>query len=233
MKSLSIIIPCFNEYSRLYKNLPIIAEYCDTLKDYELIFVDDGSTDNTLRLLQFFKPYAKNMHIITYTDNKGKGYAVRQGLKAATKDLVLFMDADLATDISCIAKVLKMSKTNKECVIIGNREDKKSKLKASPFRKFIGRTFVILQRIILRMNYPDTQCGFKLMSKSVIPKIVEDLQIDRWAFDVEILYLCKQNKIPVKSMPIIWTDVAGSKVHPIRDSWRMFTELIRIRRIHE
>lgn len=234
MKSLSIIIPCFNEYRRLYRNLPTITEYCDTLKDFELIFVDDGSTDNTLRLLQFYKPYARNMHIITYDKNMGKGYAVRQGLKAATKELVLFMDADLATDLSCIDKVMKMSKSmKKDFMIIGNREDKKSVIEASYFRKFIGRTFVLLQRVILGMNYPDTQCGFKLMSKSVIPKIVEDLQIDRWAFDVEMLYLCKQNRIPVKSVPVIWHDVAGSKVHPVRDSWRMFTELIRIRRIHE
>ena len=233
MKSLSIIIPCFNEYSRLYKNLPIIAEYCDTLKDYELIFVDDGSTDNTLRLLQFFKPYCKNMHIITYDKNGGKGYAVRQGLKVATKDIILFMDADLATDLSCIDKAMKMSKTiKKDFVIIGNREDKKSKVKASIFRKIIGRSFIILEQIILKMNYADTQCGFKLMSKNVIPKIVEDLQIDRWAFDVEILYLCKQNRIPVKSMPVIWHDVAGSKVHPVKDSWKMFIELIRIKRIH-
>lgn len=234
MKSLSIIIPCFNEYRRLYRNLPTITEYCDTLKDFELIFVDDGSTDNTLRLLQFYKPYARNMHIITYDKNMGKGYAVRQGLKAATKELVLFMDADLATELSCIDKVMKMSKSmKKDFMIIGNREDKKSVIEASYFRKFIGRTFVLLQRVILGMSYPDTQCGFKLMSKSVIPKIVEDLQIDRWAFDVEMLYLCKQNRIPVKSVPVIWHDVAGSKVHPVRDSWRMFTELIRIRRIHE
>lgn len=233
MKSLSIIIPCFNEYRRLYKNLPIITEYCDTLKDFELIFVDDGSTDHTLRLLQFYKPYARNMHIITYDKNMGKGYAVRQGLKAATKDVVLFMDADLATDLSGIDKAMKMSKSmKKDFMIIGNREDKKSVIEASYFRKFIGRTFVLLQRMILGMNYPDTQCGFKLMSKSVIPTIVEDLQIDRWAFDVEMLYLCKQNRISVKSMPVIWHDVAGSKVHPYRDSWKMFIELLRIRRIH-
>lgn len=233
MKSLSIIIPCFNEYRRLYRNLPIIAEYSDRLKDYEIIFVNDGSTDNTLRLLQFYKSYCKNMHIITYDQNRGKGYAVRQGLKAATKDLVLFMDADLATDLSTIEKAMKTSKIMpKDFMIIGNREDPKSVITASIFRKIIGRTFVLLQRIILGMNYADTQCGFKLMSKSIIPKIVEDLQIDRWAFDVEMLYLCKQNRIKVKPIPVIWHDVAGSKVHPIRDSWKMFTELIRIRRIH-
>jgi len=234
MKSLSIIIPCFNEYARLYKNLPIISEYCDRFKDIEIIFVNDGSTDNTLKLLNFYIKYNKTMKIISYEQNKGKGYAVRTGIKAATKDLILFMDADLATDLSCIEKAITKAKyMKKDFMLIGNREDKKSKVEASIFRTFIGRIFVILQRIILGMNYPDTQCGFKLMSKSVVKQISDDLQVDRWAFDVEMLYVCKQYHITVKSMPVIWHDVAGSKVHPMKDSYKMFLELLRIKRIHE
>ena len=237
MKSLSIIVPCFNEYVRLYKNLPTIIEYCDAhLKDYELIFVNDGSKDSTLRLLQFYKPYNARVKIITYTQNHGKGYAVRQGLKAATKELVLFMDADLATDLSCINDAINYAKkielVHKDFILVGNRELPDSKIVASPMRKFIGRTFNGLQYLILGINVSDTQCGFKLMSKSVIPKIVEDLRIDGWAFDVELLYLCKRNNVEIDCLPVIWHDVAGSKVHPLKDSFKMFNELIRIKRIH-
>jgi dolichyl-phosphate beta-glucosyltransferase len=166
----------------------------------------------------------------------GKGYAVRTGLRAATMDLVLFMDADLSTALSCILDALKyarrLDKIYKNYILIGNREVSDSIIIASPMRMIIGRIFNNLQYLILGLRMTDTQCGFKLMPKHIIPRIINKLMIDGWAFDVELLYLCEQNNIFIDCMPVIWHDVVGSKIHPLRDSWRMFIELLRIRIIH-
>lgn len=232
MKSVSIIVPCFNEYSRLTENLPKILRYCDTyIKDYELIFVNDGSTDKTLELLESYGPLIK---VITYVQNRGKGYAVRRGLRSANKELVLFMDADLATELKCINEAILRAEQipDKRFILIGNRELPDSHIIASPIRKFIGRTFNGLQYLILGINVSDTQCGFKVCTKNVIPLVVNDMQIDGWAFDVELLYLCKKRDVLIECIPVIWHDVAGSKVHPMKDSFKMFRELVRIKRIH-
>ena len=236
MKSLSIIIPCFNEYNRLSTNLPIIFDFCEKyLGEYELIFVNDGSTDDTQELLYEYVGHYK-FKIISYGLNMGKGYAVRMGLKAATKDLVLFMDADLSTALSCILDALKYSKTldkiYKNYIIIGNREVSDSIVIFSKWRQVIGRIFNNLQYLMLGLRVTDTQCGFKLMPKHIIPRIVDKLMIDGWAFDVELLYVCEQNNIFIDCMPVTWHDVVGSKINPVRDAYRMFIELIKIRIIH-
>lgn len=233
-KSLSIIIPCYNEHDRLTRNIPLILEYCDTnLLDYELLFVNDGSTDDTLKILQSINH--PKIHVRSYTPNRGKGYAVRTGLLAAGKDLALFMDADLATDLSCIKRALDTASwiPKNDLIIIGNRELPESIIIASPMRKFIGRVFNSLQYIILGIDISDTQCGFKMLTHDAIKTIVPKMRIDRWAFDVELLYLAQKYGILIEHIPVVWHDVAGSKVHPMTDSIKMFNELWRIRRMHK
>jgi dolichyl-phosphate beta-glucosyltransferase len=236
INSLSIIIPCFNEYDRLYKNLPLLVSFCYNNFagkgiDYEIIFVNDGSTDKTLKLLKSIKH--THFKIISYDKNMGKGYAVKRGLLASRMDRVLFMDADLATDLSCINTALITSNCIiKDFILVGNRELPESVVSTTTFRRLMGRMFSLIQYIIVGINVSDTQCGFKLMSKNVAHIIAKDLEINGWAFDIELLYLCKESNIIIESMPVIWVNGEGSKVHPIRDSIRMFKELIRIRRIH-
>jgi glycosyltransferase involved in cell wall biosynthesis len=229
--TLSIIIPCYNEGQKLVNNIQKINNYLSKNIPnliYEIIVVNDGSTDNTYKILESNIEKFKNTILCTYEQNKGKGGAVKEGVKKATYDWILFMDADLSTDLSAIKTVLQNTNNNK--IIIGSRRHKKTVLmkKQGLLRKIVGIGCIILTNIITNLWLLDTQCGFKAVKTSLAKKIIKKQTINKWAFDVEWLYIAKVNNIKAIEIPVIWDNDEDSKVSVLSSSINFFKDLFKI-----
>jgi dolichyl-phosphate beta-glucosyltransferase len=229
---LSIVIAAYNEENRIGESLLKIKAYLDARDtDYEIIVVDDGSTDDTKKVSADYKTKIANFKIINYPVNKGKGYALRQGVFASKGDAVLLTDADLSTPIDELARLLPLITGQEYDVVIGSRALETSKiLKKQPWwRQGMGKTFNRIVKILVLDGFNDTQCGFKLFSGEAAKSLFKDARIDRFAYDVEILALAKKNGYKISEMPVRWINSPESKVNPIFDSVQMFFDLVKIR----
>lgn len=239
MTDLSIIIPCYNEGIKLTNNLTTIEHFMGkTLPDisYEILVVNDGSTDHNTKIMFSNKPEnIEHIRFIGYDINRGKGAAVRYGIEHACGNWILFMDADLSTDLSAIVTLMGIIKCKETQFIIGSRRHKDSILTIpqGTVRRFIGNGCVIVTKIITGIRHNDTQCGFKAIEHNLAQHIIHKQTINRWAFDVEWLYIAKQNGISVKEIPVVWANDSESKVSPVKSSIRFIIDLIKIRKNKE
>jgi dolichyl-phosphate beta-glucosyltransferase len=229
---ISIIIPCYNEEARIGKTLFTIISYMKKQKKkFEIICVDDGSKDATVIIIKDVQRYHKNIRLLTGRPNRGKGYSVREGALAAKYDLLLFSDADLSTPISELKHLLVYAKSYD--LVIGTRTDvKKLKRRQPKYREIMGKTFSLLKRMILGMEFKDTQCGFKLFTKKA-KYLFKEQKVERFAFDVELLYLAQRDGLRIKEVPVIWLNDDRSKVSPFRDAPKMLLDVWKIKRMHK
>lgn len=231
-KMLSIVVPAFNEEIRLRRSLP---ELCDLARGFfpkfEIIIVDDGSFDRTADLVLSYGRQQPCIRLIRYEKNRGKGYAVRTGMLASKGDLVLFSDADLSTPFTEIEKLLFALECGAD-VAIGSRAVKESVLvKRQPlYRMLMGKTFNKFVQLFATPGVFDTQCGFKLFTKTAAFNIFNDCQIDGFGFDVEVLFLARKRGFLIHEVGVDWINDSDSRVHPITDSARMLRDLFVIRR---
>lgn len=228
---LSIIIPAYNEEKRIRKTIETIVAYLDRKKHtYELIVVNDGSTDKTKDVvLELAKDSGKKIKILDNSRNKGKGYSVKQGFLAASKEWVLFTDADLSTPIEELETCIRYA--GNAAVVIGSRNLPMSHIvvKQPFFRSMLGRIFPLFVRLLLLPEIYDSQCGFKLFRKDVAAAVAQRQRIDGFCFDAEQLYITKKLGFVIKEVPITWSNDERSKIRVIRDSFLMFFDLLRIR----
>jgi dolichyl-phosphate beta-glucosyltransferase len=232
---LTIVVPAYNEAARLGASLAKIVEYLHQyFESAELIVVDDGSTDDTAGVAE--KAVAKaervSTRVIRYEQNRGKGYAVRLGLLSAAADVVLFTDADLSTPITESPKLVDPILSGEFDVTFGSRALDRSLIGVhQPWRREQGgRLFNLLVRAATGLPFWDTQCGFKAFRMSVCRPLIESAQIDRFGFDVELIYVAQLAGLRLSEIPVRWNNDAASKVSVIRDSFRMVDEVWRIRR---
>jgi dolichyl-phosphate beta-glucosyltransferase len=237
---LSVIIPIYNEHNIIESSLKRITSYLSQKKyNYQLILVNDCSKDNSLSIIENFKNnfdlQTNNCEILIIKNakNMGKGFSVREGMIASKGEYVLFSDADLSSPIEESEKMLKCLQEGFN-ITIGNRNSIKSRLvkKQSKIRKLSGKVFNLFVKIVTKMQYDDTQCGFKCFDRFAIDKISQHLKINDFSFDVEILYLAFLNGLKVKEIPIVWENNENSKVKIISDSIKMFKSLMNIKKIH-
>ena len=225
MAEAAVTIPCYNEADRL--NCGAFLGFVREHRDVMFIFVDDGSTDNTGRLLESMsKSEVNNIRFITLERNQGKAEAVRQGTLsaiAAGAKYVGYWDADLATPLKAILELLAELKKNSHLVLVmGARVQLLGRtILRNRYRHYLGRVFATVTSFVLRMPVYDTQCGAKMfVASETVALAFRDPFISRWVFDVEILarLLCRGNIDPQVAFceyPLLeWHDVKGSKVKP-------------------
>ena len=224
---LSIVIPCYNEAKDIASNVDKVKSYLlDKKIDNEIILVNDGSKDNTKEVIESIN----GVKALSYEKNRGKGGAVKYGIENATGDYVLFMDADLSTDISAIEKVIELAPNYD--LVIGSRHAKDSviKKKQPVLRVFIGWCCRVLVNMNFHTKLKDTQCGFKALRTDIAKKIVEKQKITNFAFDVEYIYIAKLNNLSMCELGITWSDDRGSTVSPVKSSLKFFKDIGFIRR---
>ncbi len=234
-KTLSIIIPAFNEETRLGETTGKILAYLEREKPQsEVIVVDDGSTDKTAEIARQAAAAfpAVKTEVIRYETNRGKGYAVKTGLLAAKGDVALFSDADLSTPIEELPKLVEPIQNDEFDVTFGSRAlDRKLIGVRQPWRREQGgKVFNLIVKTLTGLPFWDTQCGFKAFNMEKFRPLLDVMKVDRFGFDVEFLYVAAYHKLRLKEIPVRWNHCEGTTVSVFRDSRRMFGEVGQIRR---
>ena len=227
---LSIIIPAYNEADRIEKTLREVDAYLQEQQlSYEVLVVDDGSTDGTENLIKQMSVQMPYLSLIQFPKNQGKGAAVKAGMLAVTGDLRLFMDADGSTHIRELTKLLPYAAEGFE-VVVGSRlvAGAVKKTKQNLAREFLGWVFRNLTRLLMHTEVQDPQNGFKLFSANAAERIFGELTTNGWSFDVEVFALAKKHGLKVKEVPIVWVNDERSRIR-FPHMLRMLVDLVWIR----
>jgi dolichyl-phosphate beta-glucosyltransferase len=228
---LSIIVPAYNEEERLVASLGKITSYLDAAGiDAEILVVDDGSKDRTAELA-VKALLGRRGRVLRNGDNRGKGYSVRHGVLEARGRFVLLTDADLSTPIDDHAKLAAVIRDRDLDVVIGSRAlpDSDVQVRQGWLRETMGRSFNTIIRAVTGLPYRDTQCGFKLMDRERVKPLFDKMVVNRFAFDVELLFLCARFGLSVADVPVIWRNATGSKVSVLGDPLNMIADVLRVR----
>jgi dolichyl-phosphate beta-glucosyltransferase len=231
---LSIIIPAYNEEARLPRTLASIRDFLSQQNlgpnQVEVIVVDDGSKDGTVRVAEEMKRGLPSLRIVLNEQNRGKGYSVRHGMLEARGRLALFSDADLSAPIEEWPKLRAAIESGYDGAI-GSRAVDRSLIVVhqSAFREFAGIIFNGFVRLFTGLPYQDTQCGFKAFVRERARIVFEQQKIERFGFDPEILFLAKNHGLRIAEVPVRWAHDPATKVNVLLDSLRMFADLIFIR----
>src|SRR5271154_6066042 len=227
----SFIIPAYNESVRLRPTLHALLRHAQEQNwDVEILVVNDGSSDDTAQIVREYGRSHPQVLLVENPGNRGKGYSVRNGMLHARGDICLFTDADLSSPISEAQKLFDAIAAGADIAIGSRWLRTELQTERQPlYRQLFGRIFNLALRIILGLNFADTQCGFKAFRREAAQVIFPHQKIERWGFDPEILFLARRGGLRVKEVPVLWAHSEGTRLHPFRDGMRMFAELVRIR----
>lgn len=228
---ISLIIPVYNEEERIERTLDKVWNYFESHKyKSEIVVVDDGSKDGTLEKL---KKFENQIRVISYNPNRGKGAAVRTGMLSSKGKFRFFSDADLSTPIYEIEKLLEKLKSGAD-ICIGSRAIDPSLIKKhQPFyREFMGKMFNKFVQLMVLKGIEDTQCGFKGFTDRAAELVFSKSKIDGFSFDVEVLFLAQKAGLRIEQVPVEWYNDRRTKVNPLKDSVKMFLELLKIKKLH-
>ena len=231
MPTYSIIIPAYNEGARLGTTLDRVLNYVAAQRwDAEVIVVNDGSRDQTPDLVRRYAQTHPTLRLLENPGNRGKGYSVRNGMLHAGGEILLFSDADLSSPIEEAPKLFAAIRSGAD-IAIGSRwlQPELQAHRQSRLRQLYGRIFNLALRVLLGLNFKDTQCGFKAFSRKAGQTIFPLQEIERWGFDPELLYLACRSGLKVKEVAVVWSHSEGTRINPLRDGLRMFAEVLKIR----
>jgi len=224
---LSVIVPAYNEEANIACTLNSILEYLRGKPfAWEVVVVDDGSLDRTAEMVRGFP-----VKLLTSERNCGKGVAVRRGMLAAQGQFRLFTDADNSTSISEIEKLLPFAEEGWD-IVIGTRRMRESTIEVVPpfHRHLLGEIYVSVSRLLTGVEVSDFNCGFKLFTARAAESLFSVQRMERWSFDVEVLFLAARCGFTIKEVPVRWAHVQStSKVRPLSDGIRSLKDLLRIR----
>jgi len=227
----TLIIPAYNEAERLQTGFERLMRASDEgridLDDLSLLYVDDGSTDDTASVARSIIETVPNGSVLVQAHNQGKGAAIRAGVAVARTDLLAFTDADMAIDPRQLPSLL--GALGVAPVAVGNRAVAGKIDYGSSLRTRAGRTFNLLVRMLSDVELPDTQCGWKGARTAEAKLLFHLTTIDGFAFDVELLARASMLGWTVAEVPVSWSDVGGSHVRLLRDSTQMLSDLITAR----
>ncbi|MCC6264452.1 MAG: glycosyltransferase family 2 protein [Bryobacterales bacterium] len=234
MASVSIVIPAYNEESRLPDTLDAILAFLSASArwtEWEILVVDDGSTDGTAAVAARFQNREPRINLLRNPGNRGKGYSVRHGMLNAKHEWALFSDADLSTPIEELDRLHDACLERNCSIAIASRAIDRSLIeeRQSLLRELGGRGMNLLMRLIVGLNIADTQCGFKLFSRESVCAIFPLQTIEGFGFDPEVLFIARKRGFRYCEIPARWKHVEGTKVRLVRDSLRMLADFLRIR----
>lgn len=224
------MVPAYDESARIGPTLATLAEFVASLPySCEVLVVSDGSKDGTEKVVEAFASDHPTFRCVHYAANRGKGYAVKQGVFAADADYVLISDADLATPIEEVEKLFKALESAD--VAIGSRPLKESNLEVrQPFyREMLGRAFNFAVQTLAIKGIQDTQCGFKLFTRRAAKDVFSRCKLDGFGFDFEALMVARDLGYRIAEIPVRWRHQEGSKVVLMRDGPRMLRDLLKLR----
>jgi dolichyl-phosphate beta-glucosyltransferase len=230
---LSVVVPAYNESKNIENALLKIKEHLEKInQDFEIIVIDDGSKDNTIELVTKFIEICPKVSLLINQRNRGKGYSIKRGMLKASGYFILFSDADLATPIEEIDKMIPF--INEYDILLGSRRIKGSKIiHNQPLIRIIaGHIFHSLVSTLIIKNIKDTQCGFKMYKTDIAQKIARNQQTERFAFDVEHLFLASKLNYKIKEVPVKWIDDADSRLNVATDSIQMLKDILKIKINH-
>ena len=230
MTYLSVVIPLYNEERCLMGNFETIKAYLDTLnKNYEIILVNDGSTDNTASMIQEIVQANPQSLSLSNPKNKGKGDAVKRGVLNAAGKYIVYTDADLAVPVHFIGACLKRLEADAP-IVIGSRHLPESSFKVceAPLRQFLGEIFRRFVQLGLGLKVSDITCGLKGFEKKAAFDIFSRSRIERWGYDAEIIFLAQKLGYPITEIPVDWYHSFDSKVKICAASLKTFTEIFQI-----
>ncbi len=229
---LSVIIPAFNEEVRLHDTISKVQSFLQNQPyESETIVVNDGSTDKTADSVRQYADFSPPIRLVSYIQNRGKGYAVRQGVFAARGKYILFSDADLSTPIEETTRLLPYLTDKDYDLAIASRAVKGAKITSHQplYRELGGKTLNLIIQMLAVPGVKDTQCGFKLFKKHVAKDIFERAIVDGWGFDVEVLYLARKMGFVACEVPVTWSHAEGSTIHPFRAACEIIADIIKMR----
>ncbi len=231
---LTVIIPAYNEAQRFGPHIQSVLAYLRAhYPAFELIIVDDGSRDETAAVVSAALAGEPRARLISYQPNRGKGCAIRTGMQASRGAQVVFLDADLSTPIEEIPPAL--AALEQADVVVGSRALPDSEIRVRPpiYRRLASAIFDVVKHLLVGLwHITDTQCGFKAFRGPAGRGLFALGQVDRFMFDVEILYLAERGGLRLREIPVRWADAAGSKVRFWEGVVNMVRDLWRIRRLH-
>ena len=225
--AVTVVVPAFNEATRLAATLPVLAAHA-LRHDMEIVVVDDGSTDHTAQLAAAILGPPRAGHVVRLEHNMGKGAAVRAGVAVARGDAVVFMDADLATDLGDLPALL--AGLDDHDIVIGSRRVAGAVVSDGAGRRQIGAAFNVVVRSLTGLSIADTQCGCKAFRADAARRVFALARTDGFAFDVELLLIATRLGLSIDERPVRWHAVPGSKVSRLRDPVRMTADVWRVRR---
>ena len=233
LPTLSLVIPAYNEERRLAASLESVAAFMASQRGgVELIIVDDGSGDRTAEIARAFAERQPGAKVLVNDRNRGKGYSIRRGVLEARAETVLISDADLSTPLTEAGKLLDRLRAMGEGIVIGSRGLKESKVEVRQniLRETMGRVFNLCVRLLTGLPFHDTQCGFKVFTRSIVAPILRRALVDRFSWDVEILYVAHRRGVKIEEVPVTWRNAPGSKVGILTAPASMLRDVLRIRR---
>lgn len=227
----SFIIPAYNESERLAVSLPKVLDYVSKRQlPCEIIVVDDGSSDETANVVRQFMAMNPDVRLVQNPGNRGKGYSVRNGMLHAQGDVMLFTDADLSSPIYEADKLFKAIEQGADVAIGSRWLQAELQTERQPWhRQLYGRLFNLALRVVLGLQYRDTQCGFKAFTREAAHTVFTRQRVERWGFDPELLFLANKFKLRTAEVPVEWAHDHRSKISPVRDGLKMGVEMLAVR----
>lgn len=228
---LSVIIPVYNEERRIGASLEKIFLFLKSMEsDFEVIIVDDGSVDDTGNILREYSKKTGFISVLRNDKNRGKGYSVKRGVLSSKGDIVLYTDADLSTPIEELNNLAPWL-GNGFHIAIGSRDLPESVITTHQpwYREFMGKAFNRILRLILGLDFHDTQCGFKCFQRGAALELFNSIKSCHFAFDAEVLLLAKMRGFQVKEVPVHWVHYPDSKVRLVKDSSKMLWDVLKMK----
>jgi len=227
----SVVIPAYNEAGRIPATLEAVIS-CIRSEGWsaEVLVVNDGSRDNTAAVVRAFAAQAPEVRLIENPGNRGKGYSVRNGILQALGEVVMFTDADLSAPIEEAQGLFDAIAAGAD-IAIGSRwlERQRQTVRQPLYRRFFGRCFNAVTRMVMQLPFADTQCGFKAFTRAAAQTVFQLQTIEGWGFDAEILFIALKRGFVINEVPVSWAHDERTQISYLRDGARMLQDLAVVR----